>query len=108
MSSLSTVEEPPGHRAAPHRAMIPALLVSADLVMAAAARTGVTGRRLQSSLGFLQTYIAENAGFFARAGGTFIGAIICGISCFRGQLGFSISFLEEMWARISAPDDEVR
>jgi ABC-2 type transport system permease protein len=49
--------------------------------------------------GFLQTYIAENAGFFARAGGTFIGAIILWDILFRGQLGFSISFLEEMWAR---------
>jgi ABC-2 type transport system permease protein len=49
--------------------------------------------------GFLQSYIAENAGFFARAGGTFIGAIILWDILFRGQLGFSISFLEEMWAR---------
>jgi ABC-2 type transport system permease protein len=49
--------------------------------------------------GFLQTYIAQNAGFFARAGGTFIGAIILWDILFRGQLGFSISFLEEMWAR---------
>ena len=49
--------------------------------------------------GFLQTYIAENSGFFARAGGTFIGAIILWDILFRGQLGFSISFLEEMWAR---------
>jgi ABC-2 type transport system permease protein len=49
--------------------------------------------------GFLQTYIAENAGFFARAGGTFIGAIILWDILFRGQLGFSISFLEEMWSR---------
>jgi ABC-2 type transport system permease protein len=49
--------------------------------------------------GFLQTYIAENSGFFARAGGTFIGAVILWDILFRGQLGFSISFLEEMWAR---------
>jgi ABC-2 type transport system permease protein len=49
--------------------------------------------------GFLQTYIAANAGFFARAGGTFIGAVILWDILFRGQLGFSISFLEEMWAR---------
>jgi ABC-2 type transport system permease protein len=49
--------------------------------------------------GFLQSYIAQNAGFFARAGGTFIGAIILWDILFRGQLGFSISFLEEMWAR---------
>jgi ABC-2 type transport system permease protein len=49
--------------------------------------------------GFLQTYIASNANFFARAGGTLIGAVILWDILFRGQLGFSISFLEEMWAR---------
>ena len=49
--------------------------------------------------GFLQTYIAQNANFFLRAGGTLIGAVILWDILFRGQLGFSISFLEEMWAR---------
>jgi ABC-2 type transport system permease protein len=49
--------------------------------------------------GFLQSYIAQNAGFFARAGGSLIGAVILWDILFRGQLGFSISFLEEMWAR---------
>ena len=49
--------------------------------------------------GFLQSYIAQNAGFFARAGGTLIGAVILWDILFRGQLGFSISFLEEMWSR---------
>src|ERR1700712_4267157 len=49
--------------------------------------------------GFLQTYISQNAGFFAQAGGTLIGAVILWDILFRGQLGFSISFLEEMWAR---------
>ncbi len=49
--------------------------------------------------GFLQLYVAQNAGFFARAGGTFIGAVLLWDILFRGQLGFSISFLEEMWAR---------
>ena len=49
--------------------------------------------------GFLQTYIGQNAGFFARAGGTFIGAVLLWDILFRGQLGFSVSFLEEMWAR---------
>ena len=38
-------------------------------------------------------------GFFAQAGGTLIGAVILWDILFRGQLGFSISFLEEMWAR---------
>jgi ABC-2 type transport system permease protein len=49
--------------------------------------------------GFLQLYIDQNAGFFAKAGGIFIGAVLLWDILFRGQLGFSISFLEEMWAR---------
>ena len=49
--------------------------------------------------GFLQMYLAENANFFVRAGATFIGAVMLWDILFRGQLGFSISFLEEMWAR---------
>src|SRR5262245_63994687 len=49
--------------------------------------------------GFLQLYFADNSGFFARAGGTFIGAVLLWDILFRGQLGFSISFLEEMWSR---------
>src|ERR1700739_2007681 len=48
--------------------------------------------------GFLQVYVGQNAGFFARAGGTFIGAVLLWDILFRGQLGFSVSFLEEMWA----------
>jgi ABC-2 type transport system permease protein len=49
--------------------------------------------------GFLQLYISQNSGFFARAGGVFIGSVLMWDILFRGQLGFSISFLEEMWAR---------
>src|SRR5215468_1935504 len=49
--------------------------------------------------GFLQLYIGQNATFFARASGVFIGAVILWDILFRGQLGFSISFLEEMYAR---------
>jgi ABC-2 type transport system permease protein len=49
--------------------------------------------------GFLQLYVAQNDSFFARAGGTFIGAVLLWDILFRGQLGFSVSFLEEMWAR---------
>ena len=49
--------------------------------------------------GFLQSYISANDSFFARAGGTLIGAVILWDILFRGQLGFSISFLEEIWAR---------
>src|ERR1051325_7820046 len=49
--------------------------------------------------GFLQLYIGQNAGFFARAGGIFIGAVLLWDILFRGHLGFSLSFLEEMWSR---------
>lgn len=49
--------------------------------------------------GFLQTYVSQSTGFFARAGGIFIGAVLLWDVLFRGQLGFSISFLEEMWSR---------
>ena len=49
--------------------------------------------------GFLQMYVAQNAGFFARAAGVFIGAVLLWDILFRGQLGFSISFLEEMYSR---------
>src|SRR5437588_9246250 len=49
--------------------------------------------------GFLQLYITQNAGFFARAGGMCIGSVLMWDILFRGQLGFSVSFLEEMWAR---------
>src|SRR5262249_35929351 len=41
----------------------------------------------------------QNSGFFARTGGAFIGALLLWDILFRGQLGFSISFLEEMWSR---------
>jgi ABC-2 type transport system permease protein len=49
--------------------------------------------------GLIQVYIAQHSGFFARAGATLIGALLLWEILFRGQLGFSISFLEEMWAR---------
>ena len=49
--------------------------------------------------GFLQLYIGENASFFARASGIFIGAVLLWDILFRGQLGFAMSFLEEMYAR---------
>src|SRR5437763_10295368 len=49
--------------------------------------------------GFLQFYIAQNSGFFARASGVFVAAVLLWDILFRGQLGFSVSFLEEMWSR---------
>src|SRR6187455_301867 len=49
--------------------------------------------------GFLQQYVSQNSGLFMQAAGTFIGAVMLWDILFRGQLGFSISFLEEMYAR---------
>ncbi len=49
--------------------------------------------------GFLQLYVSQHSGFFAQAAGAFIGAVMLWDILFRGQLGFSISFLEEMYSR---------
>jgi ABC-2 type transport system permease protein len=55
--------------------------------------------------GFLQTYISAQAnaigvgGRLAVAGGTLIGALLLWDAMFRAQIGFSVSFLEEMWSR---------
>ncbi|MGO9134878.1 MAG: ABC transporter permease [Methylovirgula sp.] len=55
--------------------------------------------------GFLQTYLARASaagalsGRIGLAAGTLIGAMLLWDILFRGQLGFSVSFLEEMWAR---------
>ena len=49
--------------------------------------------------GFMQTYLSQTSGAFAQAGGLLIGAVMLWDILFRGQLGFSISFLEEMYAR---------
>jgi ABC-2 type transport system permease protein len=49
--------------------------------------------------GFIQLYIQQHSGFFARAGAVLVGALLLWEMMFRGQLGFSVSFLEEMWAR---------
>jgi ABC-2 type transport system permease protein len=49
--------------------------------------------------GFLQTYLSQQSSAFAIAGGVLVGAVLLWDVLFRGQLGFSISFLEEMYAR---------
>ncbi len=49
--------------------------------------------------GFLQLYLAQAGGPHAQLAGTFIGAVLLWDILFRGQLGFSVSFLEEMWSR---------
>ena len=50
--------------------------------------------------GFIQTYVGRVAhGTAGIAAGTLIGAVMLWDILFRGQLGFSISFLEEMYSR---------
>jgi ABC-2 type transport system permease protein len=50
--------------------------------------------------GFLQKYLSQSGGsHFAQAGGVLIGALLLWDILFRGQLGFSYSFLEELYSR---------
>ena len=49
--------------------------------------------------GFMQLYLAESSSLFAQGGGLLIGAVLLWDILFRSQIGFSICFLEEMWAR---------
>lgn len=49
--------------------------------------------------GFLQLYLAQNQSTPARFAGTLVGAVLLWDILFRGQLGLSISFMEEMWSR---------
>jgi len=49
--------------------------------------------------GFLQTFLAGQSGTLASIGGIFIGAVLLWDILFRGQIGFSVTFLEEMWSR---------
>jgi len=49
--------------------------------------------------GFLQTFLAQTTDVFALAGGVLVGSVLLWELMFRGQLGFTISFFEEMWSR---------
>jgi len=49
--------------------------------------------------GFIQLYLIENSSFFAAAAGVLLGAVMLWDVMFRGQLGFSLSFFEEIWSR---------
>lgn len=49
--------------------------------------------------GFLQLYITEVSNGFVQVGAAFIGAVLLWDTLFRGQIGFSLSFLEELWSR---------
>ncbi len=49
--------------------------------------------------GFLQLGVSKQPGALAVAASTFLAAFLLWDILFRGQLGFSMSFLEEMWSR---------
>lgn len=49
--------------------------------------------------GFISKFMATNSTWVAQAAGVLIAAVLLWDVLFRGQLGFSISFLEEMWSR---------
>ena len=49
--------------------------------------------------GFITIFLAENSAYIAQATGLLISAVLLWDVLFRGQLGFSLSFLEEVWSR---------
>ena len=49
--------------------------------------------------GFLYTYLYESKSSMASTGGMLLGAVLLWDVLFRGQLGFSFTFLEEIWSR---------
>ncbi len=49
--------------------------------------------------GFLTLYLAQQGGVVARATGLLLGAVMLWDVLFRGNLGLSLSFMEEMWSR---------
>jgi ABC-2 type transport system permease protein len=49
--------------------------------------------------GFMSQFLYHNSSYVFRAFGVLLAAVLLWDVLFRGQLGLSISFLEEMWAR---------
>src|SRR6202012_628125 len=49
--------------------------------------------------GFLYTYLYNSNSSMANTGGMLLGAVLLWDVLFRGQLGFSFTFLEEIWSR---------
>lgn len=49
--------------------------------------------------GFIQTFLMQQSGFFARAGGVLLGGVMLWDVLFRGQIALAISFLEEIYSR---------
>lgn len=49
--------------------------------------------------GFMSTFLATNSSWVAEAAGVLLAAVLLWDVLFRGQLGLSLSFMEEMWSR---------
>ncbi len=49
--------------------------------------------------GFISVFFRENSSWVAQAGGVLIAGVLLWDVLFRGQLGVSVSFMEEMWSR---------
>ena len=49
--------------------------------------------------GFISQFVATQSTLLAQAGGLFLSAILLWDMLFRCQLGVSLAFMEEMWAR---------
>jgi len=49
--------------------------------------------------GFITKFLAADSSMIAQAAGLFIGAVLLWDVMFRSNLGMSLSFMEEMWAR---------
>jgi ABC-2 type transport system permease protein len=49
--------------------------------------------------GLMSRFLMTNSSWVARAGGVLLAAVMLWDVMFRGQLGVSVSFLEEMWSR---------
>jgi ABC-2 type transport system permease protein len=49
--------------------------------------------------GFITRFFLEHSSYVAQAAGVLIAAVLLWDVLFRGQLGFSLSFLEEVWSR---------
>jgi len=49
--------------------------------------------------GFITSFLHENSSFFAQAFGVLLGAVMLWDVMFRGQMGFALSFFEEIWSR---------
>lgn len=49
--------------------------------------------------GFLSQFLATNSSYIANAFGVLLAGVMLWDVLFRGQLGFSLSFIEELWSR---------